>query len=113
MFYGILILILPSVLGIKIIQRIKNNVNTRDLIMYFLLLVLFSNFLIMLPIILLNGFDGNILTYINDHYIFSFKYELLSIFVNCILPVLFIIVEKYLQVDVEVKDEERKHKKSN
>lgn len=112
MFYGIMILVLPSILGIRIIQKIKKNVDMRELIMCFLLLVLFSNFLIMIPIILLNGFDGNILTYINEHYMFSFKYELLSIFINCILPVLFIIIEKYIQVDVEVKDEKQKRKKS-
>ncbi len=95
MMYSLLIFLLPSVLGIKIVDTLVKREKIKDFIIYYLLLVLFSNFICMGIIIILNNFDGNLFLYIMEHLKFSFKYILLSIVINIFLSFVFSAFTKY------------------
>ena len=69
--------LLPSILGVKIIIELNKDLNLKDIILHYLLLLLFSNFICMGIIIVLNNFDGNLIMYTLEHLKFAFKYVLL------------------------------------
>lgn len=106
--YSLLIFLLPSVLGIKIIDILSKKGKIKDFVIYYLLLVLFSNFICMGAIIILNNFDSNIFLYMTEHLKFSFKYLILSMLVNLILGFIFSIFIKYVSISLEVKNENSK-----
>lgn len=72
------------------------------------MLVLFSNFICMGVIIILNNFDSNIFLYMAEHLKFSFKYLILSMLANLILGFIFSIFIKYVSISLEVKNENSK-----
>lgn len=104
---SLFILLLPSVLGLKIINHLYNKKSNRDLVFYYLLLVLCSNILCMLFVVSANKFDGNLCLYMNEHLIFSFKYLILSVFTNIILGFAFSILIKNFKFSLEVKNEKK------
>jgi len=104
---SLFILLLPSILGLKIISHLYPKKTNRDLIFYYLLLILFSNVICMLFVVLVNKFDGNLCMYIGDHLKFSLKYVFLSIFTNVILGFVFSILIKNFKISLEVKNEKK------
>ena len=106
--YNLFIFFLPSVLGIKVLKKLNKNDNIKELFLYYLLLVLFSNFICSGIIVLLNNFDGNLVLYAQEHLKFSIKYLILSISINLLLSFIYSILIKNLNVILEVKYENKK-----
>ena len=102
---------LPSVLGIKIFMNFNKNKKGSDLLIFFLLFVLFSNFISMIIANIINVDIYNLTDYINNSLDFTIYYILNSLIINIILSIIFTIIDKYVTFDIEVENE-RKTKKS-
>lgn len=106
---SLFILFLPSILGLKIINHLNQDKKNKELIIYFLLLVLFSNIVCIGSVVFLNNFDGNLLLYFEEHLKFSFKYMLLSVVINIVLSFVFSLLIKNFSIKLEVKNENKKN----
>lgn len=100
--------LLPSIIGIKLIVEFNKEIDLKDTFLYYLLLVLLSNFICIGVIIILNNFDGNLIMYASEHLKFAFKYILLSIIINALLAFIFSILIKNLKIALEVQKESKK-----
>ena len=110
--YSLICFLLPSMLGLKILDKL-NKINTKkDFIIYYSLLVLFSNFICSILIIVLNKFDGNLCLYIDEHLMFTCKYILLSLIINITLSFIISVCIKNCDISLEVQSE-KKSKKRN
>lgn len=113
----ILFYLLPSILGSKIIMKFNSSRKLKEIILDYLLLVLFSNLICMFIIVLVNKFDGNLMIYLSEHLAFAVKYLFMSIVINFVLAFIFSIFIKYVDIKLEVKCENKKsykkHKKGN
>lgn len=103
--YSLLIILLPSVLGLKIINHLCVKMKNKELLFNYLLLVLFSNMVCMGLVVLLNNFDENLCLYIDEHLKFAFKYLLLLIITNTLLGFVFSVSIKNFKIKLEVKNE--------
>lgn len=102
---------LPSILGVKLFSYFNNEKNVFELIMNYLVFVLFSNLGSMLTMILIKSTATNIIDAIRYNFVFGFKYILLSIVFNIILTILLTAIKKYISVSIEVTKNEKNNNK--
>ncbi len=93
---GLLVFLLPSILGIKVFDIFFKKAKIKDLVINYLLMVLLSNTICIGIIIVLNKHNGDIFLYMMEHLRFYYKYLLLSMFINIILGFLI------YKLDVEI-----------
>lgn len=108
MLSSIFVFLLPSVLGIKFVMKFNENRKIKDIIIDYLLLVLLSNLILMLIVIIINKFDGNIFDYSLEHLKFSVKYICLSLIINFTLSIIYSVFIKCVDIKIEVKHEDKK-----
>ncbi len=108
---SVLCLLLPSVFGLKILMHLHKNMSTKDEIIYYLLLVLFSNTTCFGLIYLFKKLNLDILTYLNTYSYVVFKYVVLSLAVNIIISIIITIFIKYISFKLEVNNGEKDNKK--
>lgn len=104
----IIVFMLPSVLGIKIFNHLNGNKIDFNALIYYLLLVLFSNYGCMCYLALTNKLEVNLVEYALGNYIFSIKYITLMLVLNAILSVIFTIIRKYFVFSIEVENDRKK-----
>lgn len=109
----ILILFLPSIFGLKLFMNFNKNKTKFDLIVYYFLLVLFSNFLAMLLLILLNCGGYKLSDYVTVNIACSVRYITIMLILNLFLSILFSIMSKYFTFVIEVENEEKSKKQKN
>lgn len=110
--YCLISFFLPSMLGLKILDKLSKINTKKDFVIYYSLLVLFSNFICSIFIIILNKFDGNLCLYIDEHLMFTCKYILMSLIVNLILSFIMGICIKNCDISLEVKHEKNNKKRN-
>ena len=108
----------PSIVGIKAYSIFNDEKLDKDSIINYLIYVLLSNAFMFLVFYLFNDYDENIMSYINAHSFFAFKYIVLSIFVNIVLSIVMSVFKKGFSFKIEsvkkdVKKSNKKRKKSN
>lgn len=109
----IITFVLPSVLGIKLFMHFNRNKKNIDLIMFFLIFVLFSNFITMILANIISNNIYNIEEYVNNNLVFTIYYIFISLIVNVILSIIFTIIDKYLVFDIEVENERKTKKRKS
>ena len=105
------VFLLPSIFGIKVFLHLNDNKKSIDTILDCLCLVLFSNYFCMSVVALSNKIEMDLVSFVQNNYIFSIKYISLMLVVNLFLAVLFTIIKEYFVFSVEV--ENGKEKKNN
>lgn len=103
-------MLLPSLIGMIVIEKLNGKESVKKQVTNYLLLVFFSNLLLMLSIALINKFDYNLILYISEHMTFALKYTFLSIVINLILAFLISYINKYFDISIEVKHGLQKNK---
>lgn len=111
--YSLLVLLLPSIIGLKFMDLLNKFKSIKDFIIYYLMLVLFSNYLCIFIVVAINKFNENLFSYIENHLTFSFKYLTLLIIINLLLAFIFSIIIKNFNISLEVKHEKKNSKKRN
>lgn len=110
----IITFILPSILGIKLFMHFNKNKKLIDLVIYYLLFLLFSNFIVMIISNIANVDINNIIDYAKNNLSFTIFYISVSLLSNIILSIIITIIDKYLIFDIEVENErKRKSSKNN
>lgn len=105
---------LPSILGLKLFSTMNKETNKFNLIIYYLLFVLFSNFFCMFILLISDQAIYNLSNTLENNLSFCFKYIFITMVLNIILSALFTIISKYLTISIEVeKDGKIKKRKNN
>lgn len=102
-----IVYLLPSILGLKLFMNFNKERKIFDLIIYYLLFVLFSNFFAMIFLIITNSGEYNLINYSSTNLLFCVKYMSVTLFLNIILSVLFSIISKYFTFTIEVENERK------
>ena len=111
--HSFIIYFLPSVLGLKIFCILNKDEKKFDLLINYLLFVLFSNFFCMVILNVMGRSVYDLFNTLETNFSFSFKYIFMTMLLNIILSILFTIINKYLKISIEVeKNEKRKKTKS-
>ena len=110
---SLLTFILPGVFGIKLFIHFNKNKKIFDLVITYLLFLLFSNLITMSIISLLNKEIHNIVEYASNNLQFTLYYILVSLIVNFILSIVFTVIDKYVIFDIEVENERKTKKRKN
>lgn len=112
MIYCLIATMLPSVFGVKILDYLNKNLSLKNIIFYYLILVLCSNIFNCFFAYLLFGVNSNLLSNISEYPILFCKFSMLSIVINVILSLIILIIQKNVKIEVVVdKNENKKHKK--
>ena len=111
--YSFIVFLLPNLMGLKLFVHFNKTTKIIDFFQIFGLLTLFSNLVCMLFLIFLNKGEYNLIYYASTNFIFATKYICIMLISNIMLALLFTIVDKYIKIDIEVKNEKKKIVKSN
>ncbi len=104
---AILSLMFPSVLGLKFLIHLNKNISIKDEIIYYLLLVLFSNFICFGLIYLFKEINIDLVTYLNTYSFSAFKYIILSLLANIFMAFIITIFIKYFSFKLEVNNDSK------
>lgn len=107
-----IVYMLPSVLGLKMFSNFNKEKKLFDLIVYYLLFVLFSNFFTMVFLMVTNNGEDNLINYSSTNFLFAVKYMTICLILNVILSILFSIISKYFTFTIEVENGNKKNSKS-
>ena len=107
-----IVFFLPSVFGLKIFMNSNKEEKWFNLLIYYLLLVLFSNFIELYILSYSNLGDLNLVDYIQNSYIISAKYIFVNLLLNLFLSIIFTIIKKYFMFSIEVVHEPKKKNKN-
>ena len=97
----ILVFILPSVFGFKLIY---DNVDKKDKFLLFLyecMLLVLTNLVSTFLVIIKNKIDSSIVQYALNSMNFSAIYIVLSIFVSCIIGFIIVVIYKYTKGKIQ------------
>ena len=108
-----IVLFLPSVFGLKMFMNFNKERKIFDLIVYYLLFVLFSNYILMLILTLIYKVEFNWVNYSATSFSFCVKYMTVTLFLNLILSILCTIISKYFKVEIEVENGKKTKNKKN
>ena len=106
---------LPSVLGLVVYKSLVKEDNKINLLLSYLLLVLFSNTINLVLVEVLNKFDGSLVEYVTYHSMFALKYIIISLISNVFLGYVFGLIKKNFAITLEMVDanEKKSSKKNN
>ena len=107
----IIIFLLPSIIGFQIYIHFIEVKSYFNLILKYLTFLLLSNFLAMFISTFIKEETINLITYAENNYLFSTKYIAISIFINIILSIIFVILKKYVTFEIEVENGRKNKKK--
>ena len=103
----ILVFILPSVFGFKLMYDNLEKKDNLILFIYECMIILLSNLICTALVYFINNKDCNIVEYAESSMSFSIIYIMISIFIGCIIGFIITIVDKFFSIDVEVKYEKK------
>ena len=109
----ILVFILPSVFGFKLLYENIDKKNKLNLIIYESIIILLSNLVCTFLVLIKNNNDCNIVEYASSSMNFSIIYIIFYIFIGCIIGFIITVIEKYFSINVEVKYEKKISKNNN
>lgn len=101
---GIIGLIFPSIFGLFCLEKMdkKWELKTKDYVYLLSLLILFSNSIVFVISRIVWNVEYNMVEYLNYYPIFFVKYVIVSLIVNFGLAILFVLVKKYVDINIEV-----------
>jgi len=108
----VLVYLLPSILGLKLFIYFNKDYKLLDISIYYLLFILFSNYISFIILIIFKWGEYNLLEYSSTNFVFCVKYMTILLFVNIILAILFTIIKKYFTFTIEVENARIKNKKN-
>lgn len=100
-------LFLPSILGLKFLMHLNKNMNIKDMIIYYLLLVLFSNFICVGVMSIVRKLNINLIAELEAYTLTAFKYLTLGIIANLILALIFTVFIKFISFKIEVNNDKK------
>lgn len=109
--YAIIAILLPSVLGVKILDYFNRGLSLKNTIYYFLILVLVSNFLNNIFAHVMFDVSENVFGALNDFPIFFSKFVLVSIIINLFLVFLIVVLQRSLKLEIVAAEEKHNEKK--
>ncbi len=110
--FSFVAIFVPSILGVGVIEYFKKNINLKNSIYYYAILLAFSNVINVVVSYCLFDVSSSIAIILDSAPIYFCKYIVVSILVNCILAFLIVLFEKNISFEVEVvKNEKKKHNK--
>ena len=104
---------LPSDFGLKLFINFNKERKLFDSILYYLLFVLFSNFIAMTILTLISEGEFNWLNHSATSFDFCVKYMAFTMLLNVILSILFTIISKYFNIEIEVQNGRKEKTKKN
>ena len=99
---------LPSILGLLLYKVLTKENEVKELIINYLITTLFSNLFLMGMLIVRQHGVTNFMSYVQNNFIFSFKYILFSMIFSAVFGIVFAVVKKYLVFSVEVENGRKK-----
>ena len=108
----VLVFILPSVFGFKLMYENLEKKNKLNLFIYGCMILVLTNMICTGLILINNKTDGSIVDNAYYSMFFSVTYMLLSIFIGCIVGFIITIIDKYFNINIEVKHEKKNNKNS-
>ena len=107
-----IVYLLPSILGLKLFTNFNRERKIIDLIIYYLLFVLFSNFFAMIFLAITKSGEYDLINYSSTNFVFCVKYMSIVLILNVILSILFSVISKYFIFTIEVENEKIKKRKA-
>ena len=116
--FALIAILIPSLIGLKIIEYFFKEFNLKDYIYYYLVLLLFTSILNCIVAYSIFHLEANIFYHLNWLPIYFCKYSLISIFVNVLFAFFIVVIVKNISCKIEVLKSEKnfsssrkKHKK--
>jgi len=110
--FTLIAILAPSFLGVKFIEHLLKGLTIRNTIYYYTILLLFSSLLNNLFCNLLWKLNDSILLNLNAYPIFFCKYVILSIIINIILGLVFVVIIKNISFKIVVEENVKNIKKA-
>lgn len=108
----VFVIMLPSILGITIIELLTGKKEYRCLIKYYLNILLLSNSINIGIIAISKKFEHSLMELINNNMLFAFKYLILLIIISVLLGFIISMFIKNVEISLEVSKNEYKKKSS-
>ena len=108
--YALIAILAPSILGVKIIDYLNKGLSFKNTIYYFTILLLFSSILNSVIAYSLLNIDDKLFNNLNSSLVLFEEYSLISIFINILLALIVIVVQKNASFTLEVKDVKKSKK---
>ena len=104
-------LFLPPVVGVFIFRKVKKDFSLKDMIMAYMLLILFCNLLDIMYFKFTYDVMTEIGTLLNYDLTYFIRYSCISILLSVLIPILYIICNRHIKIPfVDDKDEKKKKK---
>ena len=98
----------PSIIGIKLFEKInKKEINLKNLIIYFLLILFLVNFLSGIVSVWFLGASTSIDASLTQLPIYAIKYTLISMVFSIIVPIVIQVIRSNVAIKMEVKKNEK------
>lgn len=110
--FSLIAILTPSVLGLKIIDYFKKDLNIKQIFYYYFILLLFSNVGTNIIVNLLFNINENIYNELNIDSIFFSQYTLTSVVISVLLVIIYLIIDKNLTFKLEVENVKKEKTKT-
>ena len=111
MIYGIIAILVPSVLGVKFFDYLNRGLSLKNTIYYYLILVLFSNILTVCLSYLVMNIGDNVFYNIWYYPIIFVKYTAISVVLNVCLVLFITVLKKNISFEVISGEKKKKTNK--
>lgn len=108
--FGLIGMILPSIFGLIILEHIAKDwkLSKKNYVYVFSMLLLFSSIISLVISRFLFGVEDYVFECLSYYPMFFVKYVTVSLVVNFILAIIFILIRKYISIHIEVSKRETK-----
>ena len=101
--YTVIELLLPSLFGLKIMDYLLKGLTVKNIIFYYSILLLLSQAINNIIVVSFFDIDKSLWTSLNEVSMFFSNYVLISIVINILLALIFVILIKNVKLEVEVE----------
>ncbi len=99
----------PSIIGLKFLEHLLKEINIKNMVYYFTILLTLSLTLNNIISALLFKVN-NVFNALNSYPLYFSKYVLVSLIINLLLALFLSVIIKYIKINVKVEKNEKKNK---
>lgn len=99
---------LPNIIGLFLYKLVTKEEKVKELIINYLIQVLFSNLPMMVVLIFRKHNISNFMDYVENNFAFALKYMLVVMVIGAVIGCLMAIIKKYFTFSVEVTNGRKK-----
>ena len=106
-----LCMLLPSIIGLVLYEKLDNKTNKmKEIIYIYLLMILFVNFISTFICVVIFDLKIGVDCALTDYPLFALKYIILSIVISIVISIIIKWIEKNIKIELSVENNEKKNK---